>query len=293
MDFTAIELSARNTIEKIRKKYNHPMSSHAFSSLYLWQEEMGLSIACDDDFFVIRCDFKGENCFFFPCGDIIRKKQFIREHMCETNFKLCYMNHADVHFLNQYFHGCFELSYDRDSCEYIYDRAELIGLAGGKFAKIRTKLHHLEREHSLRTEVLSGKNCEMAKDIIAAWAENYEGRANQPLDDINVALRAIDQSDMLGLTGAVIYVDGQPYAVAAGCDIGGDTFDLCVAKQKSAITGLDYYATIELCKNISEQFTYLNAEEDFGIEGLRIHKNDMHPVKLWKIWEGTFRIYEE
>jgi hypothetical protein len=287
MGFNKIEMSGRDTIEKIRKKYNHPLSSHAFSSLYLWQKEMGLSIACDDDFFVIRCGFKGENCFFFPCGDLKRKERFIREHMREKNFKLCYMNGADVEFINQYFHGCFDISYDRDSCEYIYDTAELIGMSGGKFAKIRTKLHHLEREHSLHTEILNAKNRGAAKEIIEAWAQNHEMRDGRPLDDIGVAFRAVNEADTLGLTGALVYVDGEPYAVTAGCGISEDSFDLCLAKQKSAVTGLDYYATIELCKIISSRFAYLNAEEDFGIKGLRIHKNDMRPVKLWEMWEGT------
>ena len=293
MDFKTIELSDRNTIEKIRKEYNHLLSSHAFCSLYLWQDVLKLCIACEDDFFAVRCEFKGENCFFFPCGSEKKKKEFIRKHLREKKFKLCYMSEADVDFLSRHFDGCFDITYDRNSCEYIYDKTELLSMSGGKFAKIRTKLHHLEREHSLRVEVLTRENSSNAKEIIDVWAENYEGHDSHPFDDIDVTIRAIDQADKLGLEGVITYVDGQPYAVTAGCGISETVFDLCVAKQKSAIPGLDYYAKINLYKIIPDRFTYINAEEDVGIEGLRIHKRDMRPIKLADIWEGTTKMYEE
>ena len=32
----------------------HTLSSHAFASFFLWQNAMGLSVKCVEDFFVIR-----------------------------------------------------------------------------------------------------------------------------------------------------------------------------------------------------------------------------------------------
>ena len=293
MDFKKIELSDRNTIERIRKEYKHFLSSHAFCSLYLWQEALQLFVACDDDFFAVRCGFKGENCFFFPCGNEKKKEEFILEHLREKDFKLCYMNAADVDFLFRYFHDCFDITYDRNSCEYIYDKTELLSLSGSKFAKIRLKLHRIEREHSLRTEALTRENSGRAKEIIEAWAENHKGHNTHPFDDTGVAMQAIDRADMLGLEGVITYVDGHPCAVMAGCGISDTVFDLCVSKQKSMIPGLDYYAKIKLYNIIPSRYTTINAEEDVGIEGLRIHKKDMRPIKLTDIWEGTTRMYEE
>ncbi|MEI6100750.1 MAG: phosphatidylglycerol lysyltransferase domain-containing protein [Eubacteriales bacterium] len=293
MDFKRIEPADRERVEQIQHTYGHGLSSHAFCSLYLWQNALGLTVYLEDDLFVVRCRWKGANCFFFPCGNEGRKEAFIREHMHERDFKLCYMNAADVDVLCRHFPKRFVVKYDRSSCEYIYDKAEVLEMPGGKFAKTRTKLHRLEREHSLRAEQLTVENKNKAVEIIEAWARSHERDGQQTFDDTDVALQAMDQMDMLGLVGAITYMDGEPYAVTAGCGISDSVFDLCVAKQKAAVPGLDYYAKICLYSTIPEKFIYINAEEDVGIPGLRTHKMEMRPMKLEGIWEGTTRLYEK
>lgn len=293
MDFKAIEPADRERVEQIRHTYGHGLSSHAFCSLYLWQNPLGLTVCLQDDLFIVRCKWKGANCFFFPCGSEQKKETFIRGHMHEKDFKLCYMNAADVDLLCRHFHKRFVVKHDRSACEYIYDKAEMLEMSGGRFAKTRTKLHRLERDHRLHTEQLTPENKGQAIEIIEAWAQSRDRDIRWPFDDTGVALQAMDQMEMLGLLGAITYMDGEPYAVTAGCGISETVFDLCVAKQKAMAPGLDYYAKICLYAIIPEKFIYINAEEDMGIPGLRTHKMEMRPVKLEGIWEGTTKLYEK
>ena len=293
MNFNRIEPANRVSIEDIRDIYGHHLSSHAFCSLYLWQKALGLSVYLEEDFFVVRCKWKGANCFFFPCGNGQKKEAFISEHMHEKDFKLCYMNAADTDFLCRNFPKRFCITHDRNSYEYVYDKMEVLAMPGGKFAKIRTKLHGLERKYNLHTEKLTPENRGQAIEIIKVWARNHKRSVSQPFNDADVALQALDQMELLGLLGTVTYLDGEPYAVTAGCGISESVFDLCVAKQKAATPGLDYYAKICLYNIIPERFTYINAEEDMGIPGLREHKLEMRPIKLEGIWEGTTKQYEK
>ena len=39
-----ITFEQKESIEKIRKKYGHILSSHAFAYLWIWKEKMGLTV---------------------------------------------------------------------------------------------------------------------------------------------------------------------------------------------------------------------------------------------------------
>ena len=64
-----ITLHHKKAIEALRQRAGHILSSHAFASLYLWREEMGLSLLLTPDMFTVRCGWKGKNWCPWPCWD--------------------------------------------------------------------------------------------------------------------------------------------------------------------------------------------------------------------------------
>ena len=63
-----IQLEDRPIIDEIRAKTGHTLSAHAFTSLYLWQNALKLSVCLEGDAFFIRFLLRGENAWFYPCG---------------------------------------------------------------------------------------------------------------------------------------------------------------------------------------------------------------------------------
>ena len=57
----AIRLEQRFHIERIRQKYGHVLSSHAFASLFLWKEQMKLQIVPEDDAFFVKTGLEGSD----------------------------------------------------------------------------------------------------------------------------------------------------------------------------------------------------------------------------------------
>ena len=84
----SVELSDQSNIERIRARFGHNLSAHAFPSLYLWQKEMGLSLYMEDDFFAVKIDSRGSNSWFFPCGDEEKINRFIRGGVGTAHFSL-------------------------------------------------------------------------------------------------------------------------------------------------------------------------------------------------------------
>ena len=287
MEFKAIELAHRASVDEIRQRHGHTLSSHSFVSLFLWRTEMGLSLFLDGRFFVVKCLWKGRNSYLFPCGDPGMSAGFIGAHVSEPDFKLCYMRDEDVDFLAREFPGKFLTMPDRDSAEYLYDRAEQTGMRGSRYSSLRRQVRRLEREHELDMEPLTRENIARARGLVADWRAVHPGIFGIGLDDAEVSLEALELREELGLSGVLVRVDGVDGAVLAGGFISCDTFDLCLAKTAFRLPGFDFYTKLVLYGQLPEECRFINREEDLGIEGLRANKLGMHPCALTRIWEGT------
>lgn len=281
-----ITADSRDKIEYLRKTSGHVLASHAFASLYLWRKEMGLSLLLQEDVFSVKCLWKGENAWFFPCGSDSGKKRFISHHLPEPDFKLCYLTEKDGKFLTEHFPDQFFFVRDDASDEYIYDREGHIALAGGDYANVRTQLHKAQREYDLRTEPLSEENRALALEIIHEWASNPHPLA-RGLSDDDVDEEAIRRAEELNITGVLVYADGVAQAICAGFPLTEDTFDITVAKCRSNLPGLSYYAKHALFLSLEPRFRYINLEEDLGISGLRKMKQILAPVRKNEMWEAV------
>lgn len=280
-----VTADCREKIESLRAMSGHILSSHAFTSLYLWQKEMGLSLLLQEEVFSVKCLWKGENAWFFPCGTDSGKVSFIASHLPESDFKLCYLAKSDTAFLSEHFPGRFRCVRDEGSDEYIYDREGHIALSGGDYANVRTQLHRAQRDYDLRTESLREENLAAALDIIREWASRPHPLA-RGLSDDDVDEEAVTKAAALQISGVLVYADGVPQAVCAGFPLTQDTFDICVAKCRENLPGLSYYAKHALLRSLEPRFRYINLEEDLGIPGLRQMKQILAPVRKNEIWEA-------
>ena len=103
----AIRLEQRFHIERIRQKYGHVLSSHAFASLFLWKEQMKLQIVPEDDAFFVKTGLQGSDVWFFPCGQKRDTLEFIEQHMDNPSFGMVYLREEDKCMLESCFPGRF------------------------------------------------------------------------------------------------------------------------------------------------------------------------------------------
>ncbi len=279
-----LKLEYKSDVEYLYRKYGNDLSSHAFTSIYLWRREMGLDLLLTDDMFAVRCAWRGRNTWFFPCGEDCAVEEFIGLHIGEPDFQLCYMRLKDVAFLQDRFPKKFIVSRDRNADEYVYDTAGHIALKGGVYANMRTQVHKVEKEYSISVQELDAGNIDKGLEIIDVWSHGHRRFDGISIRDDDVDQEALRQFRQLDMRGVILCLDGNPAAVAAGFYINDDTFDVAVSKSVTTAQGVSYYIKRELFK-ISER-PYANMEEDLGIPGLRKMKNGLKPIRMNEMWEA-------
>lgn len=283
-----LDLSLKTRLEKIRKDYKNDLSANTFNSLYLWQSQMMLSVHLEDDFFAVKCKKRGENAWFFPCGSKEKTFKFISEGMKEENFSLCYIGEKEAKWLEENFPSQWNIRREEESDEYICDTEELVLLNGGKYKSVRHKINRIERENSLKTLPVSDDTEADAFLVLSEWEKLPHGIGSNRLEEGGVSNKALKERKLLEIDGVTVYVNDEPMAVFAGFPINDDTVDVLVGKTRhDAPRGFVYYAICSYCRYILGKYKYCNMEEDLGIPGIRMIKEELRPQRKNLIWTAT------
>lgn len=281
-NFTTIDLSHKDRIDKIRKNNGHILSSHAFSSLYLWKDKMNLKVYLSEELFCVKCGQKDANEYFFPCGAEDEKRLIISELLDKDTLIFRYLRDEDREFLEKYFPGRFYFESIRDDWEYIYDKEEQISLKGSSFKHLRSKVHRGEQAHKWTIISLTKDTTPLATEVATKW--HTEIKHNGESVDIGATLNALEFMNELSLSGILLMDGDKPLAFALGTAITEDTFDLHISKTLE--DDIDFYLKWELYRWLPKNIRYINREEDLGLEGLRLHKTEMKPIRFNELWKG-------
>lgn len=283
----SILMEDQQAVERLREQYGQTCSSHAFPSLYLWKEVLGLSILLQPDLYAVKCTRQGKNAWFFPCGSRNAVREFLKEGMKEPDFTLCYMRPGDVKWVNRQFPGIWDFCPCPESAEYLYDVPGHRELKGKTYANMRTQVHKVEREYEPRSELIDRSNLGDALSVLEEWRRKRQEEDRWEPEYENVDVNALLLRKKLGIWGVILYLNDRPAAVTAGFCLSRDTFDIMVAKSISTAQGVSYYGRRELFRRLS--CPLVNMEEDLGIPGLRRMKTGMRPVGMNEMWKGWQR----
>ena len=285
-----VQLEDRPAIEAIRARAGHTLSAHAFPSLYLWQQEMGLSLHVEDEFFAVKIDSRGSNAWFFPCGDEEKICQFIRHGMDTAHFSLCYLRPSDVQWLTDHFPGRWEVRREEESDEYICKISDYLAMEGSKYSEVRKKIRHLEREYRVKVQPISDATIGDAYSVLNRWREVTHHASDGNVEDRVVSETALRERSELNIFGSILYLDEKPVAMYAGFPIDAVTMDIVVGKcVPDAPNYTVYFAMREFLRQNQGGFLYCNLEEDLGIPGIRMVKRKMRPMAVNEIWEAELK----
>lgn len=276
-----ITLSHRGPIERLRAACGHTLSSHAFNSLFLWKTHMVLSLYLTENLFTVRYEKRGDNTWFFPCGEREAARAFIEEHMGEADFALCYLRPEDAAWLADCFPDKWKLYRTPEDDEYLYDAQKHIELKGRAYQRFRTQINKVDREDAPRCEWVCHHNEEDAIEVIRAWHRRHKAENGQFMGD-EIDETAIAMWRRLGIQARILYLREKPAAVTAGFYLDDTTFDIAVEKTAVPLQGAAYYARRDLLSSVPCE--WINHEEDMGIPGLRKMKEGMQPVRKNEMW---------
>ncbi len=267
MNFRKILLSDQEKIDACRRFAGHTASSHAFSSLYLWCEEKDYRIAFFGDAFLIQ----ERNDYFFPCGKEEDAHALINAVLKDTPHAVFrYARACDKALAERLYGERVTALFDDTAREYLYNRTEQIAMVGKKFTYQRAKCNKARRLGEMVSKPLTQENLADAETILESWAAFRADRG-----DYTMTKRALTLLVPLSLIGNILYLNGDPIGFDLGCMITEDTLDNHIAK--TLRDDVDALMKLLWYEALPDTVKTINREEDLGIRGLRIHKEDAQP----------------
>lgn len=182
---------------------------------------------------------------------------------------------------------CRETSYQVTPkvLDYVYRRADLVGLHGDRYKSQRVAYNHCVKESR---PVVRAYRHEDEKACLALFRQWREGVKQDGVSDLAWYLAAdaesahrqgISHAAELGLVGRVAEVEGRLAAYTFGYPLSGSTFCVLFEIADRRVKGLGAYIFREFCREL-EPYELINTMDDSGLDGLRRAKLAYHPIKL-------------
>ncbi|KAA6327406.1 hypothetical protein EZS27_023602 [termite gut metagenome] len=169
-------------------------------------------------------------------------------------------------------------TYARDYSDYIYLREDLATLIGKRYQPKRNHINRFKKEYTYRYAPITPDAIRDCLLLEAEWQKANKLRQGEDASDENQAVFfALNHFEELGLTGGILYANDKAAAFTYGMPISQDTFGVHVEKADAAVNGAYSMINYEFANRIPKQYTYVNREEDLGIEGLRKAKLSYYP----------------
>lgn len=282
LNWRDITLDIRDETERIRLSAKNYRSSHAFASLMLWRRNMGLSIAFGEGAFIVKTQDKGEDSYFFPCGEADGVERLLR--LLPSGAALHYIGQGELALLSERFAGQFEAGQARGDWESLYDRRQQEQLAGKHFRHVRRDVRNAMQLPGWSAEPLTRENIPEARIVQRIWREKWRSRG---LADSYAADEALEHFEELGLRGMLTRVNQEAVGFAIGSFTGGGECVLHICKAADEIyTSATDWVTLH---SMPEDISIINREEDLGLAGLREHKLELRPTGFYKIWSAVLK----
>ncbi len=296
--FRNIELEDRDNINSKLQTQNYRASDLCFTNLYAWGKKFNTQFAVKDDWLFIRFkDNNGRNSYLKPIGtgDIKEGIEIILEDhkQFDTVFQIRGMTKQMVDEVEKAFPDKFDFTLNRSVSDYIYTTEKLIELKGKKLQSKRNHINRFKRENEWKYKSLTN-NPELVdecKIMLDKWmAMNIEEKDPSLIYDDFATTIMLENFDYLNLRGGLICVDNEIVAFSIGEPLTEDTIVVHVEKAFTSIHGAYTIINQKFAAHETEGYTYINREEDMGVENLRRAKLSYQPDILLEKYNARFKV---
>lgn len=285
-EFKRPGLEDKEIIAEKFAKYCSRSCDRTFVNVLLWSRHYNVEYAIIENTIVFKSEDQ-DLAFTYPAGedeDVKRALQSL-ETYCEEQgkeFLLYNVSSCMFEFLEAWYPGKFEIEYDRDIADYIYECEKLTTLAGKKLHAKRNHINKFKATYEdWNYETLSDDNVEECFQMALKWRHINECDEDEDKrNEICVTLNALRLFKELKLRGGILRVNGEIVAFTIGEKICGDTFVVHIEKAFADIQGAYPMINQQFVTHECQEFAYINREEDMGAEGLRKAKLSYRPAFL-------------
>lgn len=305
LEFRPLELSDKAITEPYLAHDGEIMADRTFASLYIWRERYNVQICIKNDIlYFLGGEYEGKRNYYMPLS---MKEGYIREAFQEiaadaeennSDYQVVLVTTWAKEELEAAYPGQYVFSEDRDGFDYIYNVSDLRDLKGKKY---QAKRNHINRFKSIydgrwHYEPIDPElHRQVIVDYTRKWSEarGVDGYQKDYELELDAICQALDNMDVLGIRGGIIFIDDTIAAYTLGAVTNGNVMDILFEKADTSVEGS--YAVINnmFAANGCQDMELINREEDLGIAGLRTAKLSYNPIKLTEKHTAYLRRGEE
>ena len=286
IQFQRPEIGDKDLIHSYFHKFPSQSCERTFANILLWSRHYPVTFAIIEDTLVFRSESDME-AFTYPAGEkenVKRALEVLKEYTEAKQIPFVLYLITAEHFkqLEEWYPGRFEIEYERDDADYIYEVDKLATLSGKKLHAKRNHINKFKTTYSNWTyETMSEDNLEDCFQMALRWrSENACDEDDEKNAEMCVTLNALRLFEELELVGGVLKIDGEIVAFAIGEPLSEDTFVVHIEKAFASIQGAYPMINQQFVEHECMKYKYVNREEDTGSEGLRKAKLSYRPAYL-------------
>lgn len=289
--FKKITIEDRDILAKFINGCEHRACDYSIGNLVLWGNVYNTQYAVDHDMLFIKFEKDKKYYFSFPMGngDLKQAFEWLISYCAGENieFRMTLVEPSMFEKIEKIYPGEYEISYMRDNADYVYRMEDLRDLSGKKY---HGKKNHINK--FLKTngewvyERITEENLDDCIEMVKAWCvENGCCEDKSKADEICVLTRGLRYREELHMVGGIIKVKGRIVALTMGEKSCDDMFVIHFEKAFADVDGAYPMINQQFIIHELSEYTYINREEDMGVEGLRKAKESYRPTFM--VEKGT------
>ncbi|GHV28601.1 hypothetical protein FACS18948_7400 [Clostridia bacterium] len=286
--FKRLELTDRDLILPYLRRFPENESSECtFSNLFIWADGDDVRWLIRDDTLLIHTlDANRSPCLMmaFPHPECLCEGLELAVSVSRQNdgpFRMCSLPDWYVARMEACSPGRFVFEREPHHDDYVYETSALINLQG---RDLHAKRNHINKFNNLfqgrySFEEYTLENFAECMDAYYRWFSEHGEDAELQPERLSVE-NALRNCAALGLRGGLIRVDGKVEAFTIGERITSDMCLIHIEKANTHVQGLFSVINQQYLQYIFPDTTWVNREEDMGIEGLRRAKRSYRPARM-------------
>lgn len=284
--YEKLEEEHRQLFDHYIRAYPLRNSEMTFNSIYIWKDNWPLWLSESRG----RLFLKREYSFRTPCyWPVLCACKDIKDALCQLitdaeeqgwPFEMRGVDDIYKERMEKAFPGEFEFTYDRNFSDYAYRTEDMMALRGKKYHAKRNHVNRFMAEHPdyvfrrATMEDLDACRKVLAESITAA------GQPERIEEELIVLGRTFEVAGKGFMDIAVLEVDGVIQGYTAGEVQQGDTALIHLEVANRDMQGAYPIINRDFLRDFFAETTWVNREEDVGMEGLRKAKLSYQPDHL-------------
>lgn len=272
--FRPITLDDKELFTSHFSKAQKDLSEYTFTNFFMWR-------ACDHAQMTL---INGDLCVAaWPEDEAPYFFEPIAGERIEETIAVCLshiprFSRVSDDFVKKYFNDSqkYSVELDRDHCDYLYNKDDLVNLRGRKYDGKRNKIKKLLKSSIPVYRELKEDNIAGCLKLLDRWKKVKTSSLcfDAPIKE------SLANFSSLNIKGAVVLINGVVEAFTIGERSSHDTAIIYIEVANQEIDGLSQFINQQFCLREWADSKYINREQDLGDLGLRRAKLSYHPARL-------------